>query len=373
MSPIRFRRAFAVLASVVVVASSPARAARAGDGPAAPVGREPRDPVTQDPESFVEYSSLSIALAQGGLPEGWTLLESAAAGPEAKTLEETVRAVAMLTAVAVSQDFHIEIRSVAAPDGTKVHYAYYDLARPSKVFATALATRGVSDGFAVREMGTPRHGLVVAAPEALRPKAMEIATTFAVHLLAVAASSAQGRGDGFRAIALSRIGLGIDGSLAPAHLIVGLGAKQIALLKNPKGDLGPAIEHLKAALSKDATKPLDARDTIVAKGNLGQAYLNQGLPSTEARDLLEEAVAGAAEIDRVWGVAFRYDLACAHARLKELDEAFALLSGVLADIAKEPVEGIDEIWRKDVDFDHLRPDPRWKKLLETYGTEPAAK
>ncbi len=372
MNPIRLRRsrAFAVLLAVACLS---APSLRADDGPAAPVGREPRDPVTQDPESFVEYSSLSIALAEGGLPEGWTMLEPAAAGPEAKTLEHTVRAVAMLTAVAVSKDFHVEIRSVAAPDGTKVHYAYYDLVRPSKVFATALATRGASDGFAVTEMGTSRHGLVVWAPEALRAKALEVATTFAVHLLSVAASSAQGRGDGFRAIALSRIALGIDGSLAPAHLIVGLGAKQIALLKNPKGDLGPAIEHLKAALAKGATKPLDARDTIVAKGNLGQAYLNQGLPSPEARDLLKEAVAGAAEIDRGWGVAFRYDLACAHARLKELDEAFALLSGVLSDIAREPVEGIDEIWRKDVDFDHLRPDPRWKKLLETWGAEPAAK
>jgi len=367
---LRLPLAFVVLASVACPA---APSLRADDGPAVPAGREPRDPVTQDPESFVDYSSLSIALAEAGLPEGWTMLEPAAAGSDAKALEETVRAVAMLTAVADSKEFHVEVRSVAAPDGTKVHYAYYDLGRPAKVFATALATRGATDGFTVREIGTPRHGLVVFAPEALRPRAVEIATAFAVHLLAVAASSAQARGDGFRAIALSRIALGIDGSLAPAHLIVGLGAKQIALLKNPKGDLGPAIEHLKASLAKGATKPLDARDTIVAKGNLGQAYLNQGLPSPEARDLLKEAVAGAAEINRGWGVAFRYDLACAHARLKELDEAFALLSGVLAEIAKEPVEGIDEIWRKDVDFDHLRPDPRWKKLLETYGAEPAAK
>lgn len=372
MSPTHVRRSLA-LAALAAVACLSAPSLRADDAPAAPVRREPKDPVAEDPEAFVDYSSLSIALAEGGLPDGWTMIEPTAIEPDAEVLALTVRRLAADTAGADFESFQVVMRSVVVPGGAKAHYAYYDLGRPSPAFTAALAAAGVAKGFVTREMGTPRHGVAVSAPEAVRAKATEVAATFAVHLLAVAASSAQARGDGFRAIGLSRIALGIDGSLAPAHLIVGLGAKQIALLKNPKGDLGPAIEHLKASLAKGATKPLDARDTIVAKGNLGQAYLNQGLPSPEARDLLKEAVAGAAEINRGWGVAFRYDLACAHARLKELDEAFALLSGVLADIAKEPVEGIDEIWRKDVDFDHLRPDPRWTKLLDAYGAQAGAK
>ena len=44
-----------------------------------------------------------------------------------------------------------------------------------------------------------------------------------------------------------------------------------------------------------------------------------------------------------------------------------MLSSVLEDDAKDPVQGISEIWReKDTDLDSLRADPRWKALLEKY-------
>lgn len=324
------------------------------------------NPLTADPETFCSYSSFDVALASEALPKDWKLLEGDAAGPEAKALEAAIVALAKDKGVASSDAFHVEMRTVAGPEAAKLLYALYDLGDASPTFADALKAEAAKQGWVVREMGTPRHGLVVAAPEALRAKAVAVATAWGSKILSIRASGSLESAMGARAIALSRVALAIDEKNASAHLIVGLMAKEFALRAEPRGDLDPAISHLRAALAKDASNPLGARDATIARGNLGSAILNKGGPSEEARDALKEAVKTVSEVSREEGIGYRYDLACAHARLKEIEPAFALLTAVLEDHAKEPVNGISA-WRKDPDFENLKADPRWKKLLETYG------
>jgi len=355
----RFLVALAVLAPCFVAVS---RVARAEDD---------SNPLTADPETLCAYSSFDVALAPEALPKEWKLLEGAAAGPEEKALEAAITAIGKDKGVTSSDAFHIEMRTVAGPEAAKLLYALYDLGEASATFTDALKAEAVKQGWVVREMGSSKHGLVVFAPEALREKAVGVAVVWASKILAVRASSALESMNGPRAIGLSRVALAIDEKNAAAHLIVGLMAREYALKAGPHGDLDPAIKHLRDALAKDATNPLGTRDATIARGNLGSAILNKGGPSEEARDALKEAVKTASEVSRAEGLGYRYDLACAHARLKEIEPAFTLLTAVLEDQAKEPLDGISH-WRKDPDFENLKADERWKKLIEKYGETDAA-
>jgi hypothetical protein len=347
---------FVLVASIGLVTSVPL-------APVALAGDDARDPITGDPERFAEFSSRSIALAPAALPEGWTLLDATTEGAEGPALEAALRAVVADVGLGESAVLHVERRALAAPGGEKAHVAILDLEKPAPDLLDALRVAGKPKGWFVREAGTARHLLVVAAPEAIRERVVELQGAFAVHLLVVAMDGALARGQGLTAVGYGRIALAFEPKLAKARYLVGITAKQIALGKRPTGDLGPAIEHLTAALADDAVKPLGLRDRVSALGNLGQAWLNRGGHDAPARDLLKKAVGDVGAVDRTWGIAFRYDLACAHGRLKELDAAFELLGAVLADHAKEPVEGIEDLWRKDPDFTNLREDPRWRGLL----------
>jgi len=358
------RRFLLALVVASLPCALPSRAARAED-PA------PKSPLVGDPEELASVSSFQMALGSEGLPKDWKLLEGADAGPDAKALEEAVAAIAKDKGVSTSEDYHVETRSASAPDGSKVHFAYYDLGAPSTTFVDALKAEGAKKGWAVRALGTERHGLVTAGAEAVRAKGEAIAVAWAGRLLTLASNGALESMQGRRALGFARVALALDAKSAGAHFVVGLMAKSIALQplqeKKPIGDIDTAIAHLKASLDKDATNALSAHDTVIARGNLGQSVLNKGGPSAEARDHLKEAVAKIADVTRDEGIGFRYDLACAHARLKELDDAFRVLTSVLEDDAKEPAQGIREIWRTaDEDLAPLRADERWKKLLEKF-------
>lgn len=363
MSPLSARRWFVVLATLALPFAFSPSLVRAEDD-------EPSDPMAGDPEAGGnKVTSFAMVLEKDGLPEGWSLLEGEAAGPDAKALEDAVNAIAKDKGVATADDFSVLMRSVGGPEGVKAHYAFIDLGAPSQTFADALKAEGAKKSWAVRAMGTERHLLVTAAPEAVRAKTEGFATAFAGRMLTRRAMKSI-ESDGRRALSHARIALQLDGKSAGAHFILGLIQMQLALRGKPIGDLEPAITHLRASVVKDATNPLTKREAVIATGKLGQSILNKGGPSVEARDLLKATVAGIAEMtaaERTDAVGFRYDLACAHGRLKEVDEAFKVLTGVLEDDAKDPVPGISEIWReKDTDLSSLREDPRWKALLEKY-------
>ena len=131
--------------------------------------------------------------------------------------------------------------------------------------------------------------------------------------------------------------------------------------------LAKGITYLRAAVAKEATGTLGKGDRAKALSKLGYAYLEKEKsgPSTEARDALKEAVGAVADLDSEEATIARYNLACAHARLKEIDDAFKNLTTMLEENAKDPSNGSLK-WQDDVDFTNLKADPRWAALAKKY-------
>ena len=133
------------------------------------------------------------------------------------------------------------------------------------------------------------------------------------------------------------------------------------------------LKHLRAALEREAPDPLAAAERPSAAYQIGSALLQASTADADkaGREVLKVALAEAKDAKDVKHdlmVAIHYDLACAHARLKELDDAFAMLTQALEENKASSVEGIDGHWQEeDDDLAPLRADPRWKPLVEKFG------
>jgi len=348
---------------------APAPAPQPAPEPAPEPAPKP-EPKPEPEEEFVDHTGYDMAMAEGGLPQGWTLGEGDAAAKEENALKDAVLALAK-SAGAPEDGVHGVTRSANAPAGRAV-FLLVDVDKPEPAFAKALTAAATEKGWVVRTMGASTRFLVVAAPEAVRLPAVEAQTRWAARMLAMKAWSAVEYRNADRAVLLARAALAMDAKSAGANFVLGVIATDMAQEKrDPKG-FAAAVERLRAALASDASSPLTGSQAVSALGALGTALLLMGGKDAEERDALKKAVAGASELDRAGAMGNLYNLACAHARLKELDEAFTHLTAVLAQHAKEPIRGIDH-WRKDPDFANLQADPRWAKLLETYGAAAAPK
>lgn len=334
----------AVLASIAL-----AGAARADDG----------EPV---------HSAYDMALAEDAMPEGWKLSKSADGAKDESTVKDAIAAVAAEKKLA-PEGYVAVMRSASTADGKKAVFALIDLVKASPEFQAGLEEAAKTKGWTVRTIASPLRVLVVAAPDDLREKAVALQLGFAARMLGIKAESA---GEWRRAREFALVVVALDEKDAKGNLILGTIEASAALQMTPGtpdvARLDKGIALVEKAISKDATRPLSAGDAATARGNLGGFILNKGGASTRARDVLKEAVKnpGAAGESEIMG--WRYNLACAHGRLKEVDEAFANLTPVLVFMEKTPVEGMAH-WRKDPDFDNLHADARWAEFLKKYGAE----
>lgn len=347
------RRPFAVaFAFLFLAAFALAPLARAGDE------------IPPEDETGYGYSNEEVAIADAGLSDGYKVATGPDADALAKTTKDSLTALVKEKGAGELLD-GVTARVVTCPEGAQVVLGLIDLTSRSEPLEKALAEAAAAKGWTVKAVGTPKNWIVASGPEAPRAKVVAAQVAYAAQMLATKSSSAIEEANGPLAGAMARIALRIDPKNARANLIVGSFLLRQARTPDDKALLDQAIVHLRAATAKDATGTLTPREATSARGELGGVLLNKGGPSTEARDLLKEAVKALDAVPRDAGIGYRYNLACAHARLKELDEAFPMLEKALADDAKDPIDGISH-WRKDPDFESLKADPRWAKLLETY-------
>jgi hypothetical protein len=315
-----------------------------------------------------EHSQHDVRLSADGLPEGWKLVPSAEAAPDEAALKDAIVA----TSKAKPEQVHVLGASATSPDGKKAVFALvdFDAALPEAVAALKAAADG--KGWAVVTMGHSTRWLVVSAPAEVRAKAVEVQVAFAARMLGVRATSALGAGNGRRAVALAHAIVAMDARHAVGNFVLGVATSAEAMeLRAREADdaaavLAKAIGYMKAAVAKDATGTLTAGERASCLGELGLSLLFTKKADAEARDVLKEAVAGTFDEPRAAVIA-RYNLACAHGRLKELDAAFAALTTSLeADAKAGDGAGIARIWRADEDLVSLKPDPRWAELEKKF-------
>ena len=318
-------------------------------------------------EQEAVFSAYDVALAKGAFPEGWTLLGSADGAAD----ETALKAQVTEAAKAAKADEGIDLVTRSATKGDKkAVFVLVDLdakaASASDALVKALEEQGKTKGFSVRTLGHPTRILVVAGPDDLREAAVAVQTGYAARMLAIKAQSAWESHLGPRIVMFARAARAIEPKNALANLFLGIAAGNQGAQDKDAKLMDKGIAMLQLALAKDASPALTGRELVMACGELGGILLQKGGPSAEARDVLKEAVKGLADVEYQEGNAYLYNLACAHGRLKELDEAFAALTLVLEANAKKPIQGID--WLKDPDFDNLRPDARWAELKKKYET-----
>ena len=354
------RRSFLLVATAIALVAG-GLAARAED----PAEAESAD---------AEHSQYDLRLAADGLPEGWALVGSAEAATDEAALKDAVIAAMKAPAAKV----HVLGRSATTPDGKKAVFALVDLDEAMPEALAALKAAAEGKGWAVEAMGHARRWVVVAAPADVRAKAVEVQKAYAVRMLGVRATSAMSAGSGPRALALGRAILAMDPKSAIGNFVSGrLVTNEALQVKAREGDaadaiLAQGIALLKAAVAKDATGTLSAGERATCLSELGLALLYTKKADAEARDVLKEAVAGTFDEPREATLA-RYNLACAHGRLKELDAAFAELGAVLvAETKAASGHGESQLlgaWRADEDFTNLRADARWAELDKKYPAD----
>jgi hypothetical protein len=319
-----------------------------------------------------------VVIRADDAPKGWTLLPDAAdATPRAGAEKEIADAVgAALTAIEVtSKNVTLLPRSLTGPEGAAVTLAWVESFKSPKAVSAAVKEVATKKGWGFRELTAPSLLVIVAAPAGKNDEWVAVAVRVAAKRLGLraldlgpeAAASAD----------LARAALSLEKSNGPAHLALGLATKPGESGAEAKA-WEPAIRELRAALATDLAIPLDAKALVVAQDSLGLALLEQkggDDVNKEARDVLAKAWAGGQQLDpkHGGGLLSRYNLACAHARLKEIDAAFEHLTGLLEAIAKLPPSALSQLsdaWRADPDFEGLKSDPRWKALDAKYPASP---
>jgi hypothetical protein len=317
----------------------------------------------------------TIAMREGDAPEGWRILPEADTKPAAETeIHEAWLAAVTATAFPGDQS-GADYKNLVGPGDAPATVAYVGFYKDPVKVAPALKEAAAKKGWVVKDVSSPARLIVISAPEAHREKLTAHALRMAAKRIALAAAAAVGQ-DRDVAVALAKSALAMEPKAAAANLAIGL-VSQPEQNGAPAAAWEPVVKSLRAAVAADAVFPLDAEMDEAARGSLGLGLLslNGGeVVDKEARDHLKKAwEAGHKRRPEGGGILARYNLACAHSRLKEKDAAFEHLTGVIEAVAKFPDNQLYDAWRADTDFANLRDDPRWKALEEKYpkgGNEP---
>jgi hypothetical protein len=323
-----------------------------------------------------DFDRDTITMRDEDAPEGWKALSEEESEKAAAAKEFGDAFLAAVSAAGFpGSEAAVGYRGLAKADGAVATVAYVGFyADPAKV-VPLVKDAAAKKGWIVKEVTSPARLIVVLAPEAHREALAAHATRMAGKRLAAAAKDAYQNQNGAEAIqTLAKYALALEPKAADAHFALAF-ASQPRDPKAPSSAWKKSIEEMRAALAADAAFPLPEDDRLVAMGELGGFLLQSAgddAVNREAKDLLQKAWEGAHKKGgEKAGIGWRYNLACAHARLKEKDKAFEHLHGVLDVVIKNPVRGISGWWLEDPDFLVLKDDPRWKATVEKYPDTPS--
>jgi hypothetical protein len=258
-------------------------------------------------------------------------------------------------------------RGATGPGGKSAAFALVDNESKPEPLSRALKAACQTKGLAFREMAAPTRWLVVAAPAEALDALVLAQVKWAAKGLALRAAEILKTHDPQGCIAVSRAALSLDPKSADAHSVLVGPLWSLAYLKQPHDSFDPAIAEIKAALEPDASYPLSEETALNLRGHMGFLLLQTPGREAEAARILDP-VAKREDLGREhWN--HLYNLACARARLGELDAAFAALVPVIEQVDKGGTFGVDG-WREESDFERMHADPRWNALLERHPAPP---
>jgi hypothetical protein len=311
------------------------------------------------------FDRAELALTEDTLPKGWSFLSESEAAEGAAKARAAVTAAREAAGVPETE-VNVEVSGLRTGSGARATVALVDVHVEPKKLRDGLEALAKKDGLGFRELASPARLLLVWAPPAARDEVL------AAHVRGSAVGLGRAAWDAVsdteRTDALAKAALSLEPGLGLPHLASGYSWS--GRIEQDAEARERAIASLGYALAARVV-PLTESERAIARGTLAGAllYRKTAEDDAKARDLLKEALATPGDIPKRGLLGWRYNLACAHARLKEVDPAFEHLTAVLEAHEESPIQGISH-WRKDPDFESLKPDPRWGKLLESHPEKP---
>ena len=368
MRPVRLRSLLPILALAVL--SAPALAEDVPSAPPAEVASKP------DPEVAL-YISESLLPGEKETPEGWELLDE----PHGAPSEDALLALGERLGLD-DEAFYVQLQSYKK-SGDVVTVAMLDVDEKVYALKASLAAKATAGGWHVSEMGHPGRILVLGGPTGAVDEMHGKIHEHVIYTLSeLAMNRIRGRGgrtDEGRASAIKYTTY--TEALAPgsgtAQAVVGCvhwlkSHPKPPEKKHDRKEQDKAIAHFTKALDADAFPPKGSVRVFVA-GQMGGIILTWKDRSKldaaiRALEIAVEHERDAKQQSQRYGN--RYNLACAYARAKRIDDAFEMLESCLKMLKNMPVSA----WRthhkhadeKDEDMKPLREDPRFSELMSRY-------
>jgi hypothetical protein len=333
----------------------------------------------EDPPFFAD----AVQLEAAALPDGWRIVEASEARKPDAAVEAQVRACAKEAGLDLRDDMDIVTTLLADPKGAFVTVVLVEVTVDPKGLPASLQAAAREKGWAYRELASRGRLALLAGPAEARDAALGIQVAWAVRALTEKAfrlvQGAMPRAE--EALALARWTFAIEPAAAMPHMIEGtLEARRGAAVQTEeqRAALARGIVLLDKANAEGSPHRPAGMLLTHWYGELGNALLFQknAAADARARDLLSKALAaGKTALDATHLIIWRYNLACAHSRLREADAAFRELDACLADYARNPFLGPLADWIRvqvipDPDFDPIRQDPRFDALMSKHGGAP---
>jgi len=316
--------------------------------------------VADEPPS---YGAADLILEEDGLKAPWEIVYDELPGTPGDALEAWVTSVAKASGIA-EDDLLCETRILKGPDGVAATVLVLEVDGEPKTLERDLTARGQAQGHVVRTLGHGTRILVLAAPEAVRKLLLDMQVAYAVRSL-----TDQGW-ERFQADSLVGASMFAKGA---RKMDAKAGAPMVLLgmVATKAGEFDEAIEAFRAGFGKGVTVPATGRLAMRGYAHYGYACLEKKGEAAfkEGREAFQKCVALESEADPKTDPLYiqRYNLACAHSRLNEKDEALFQLEKAL-DMAKKRGMNIARWVQnhvvKDEDLKNIKDHPGFKAIVE---------
>jgi hypothetical protein len=318
---------------------------------------------TSDPTP--PFGAMDLAFPVASPPAGWRSVGDADGGRREREFRVALLRAAAKAGVS-TDDWTLEVRVLTSAAGVAV-VAFVELDRPLRADVRASWGDAGATGVVRRvyEFGSPLRLVIVEAPGEAEAGLAALLKSLSAARLARRARDLNAS-DKAASEAMAESAASLDAKNSLARLLLGIYSK----------DRTRAIAHFRAALERGGTD-LDDDDTTELIGSLGTALLlsvadrsgaEVAAVLAEARERLEVAIRrseghqfglGMPHLSQKTEAVFRYNLACACARLGETEKSFAQLT-------KSLEAGVGGDWHRDSDLVSLHGDPRWSELLRRF-------